>query len=381
MKVLYDHQIFVMQRYGGISRYFFELIKNINQNNDISYELSIAQTNNYFINSSFLADKSCLVNKSNKRFSSPIRKIFGQEKDLNLELSKKKLIEQDFDIFHPTYYNPYFLNYIWKKPFVLTIHDMIHEIFPEYYSLADPTSLWKRTLAERANKIIAVTENTKKDIIKFLEISSSKVNVIHHGVLIDAKNENMKDTAIHFSLPEKYLIFVGSRERYKNFYFFIGSIAPFLLKNEKIFVVCAGGGSFSIEEMAFLRRLNIDSKVTQYDVTDDELIYLYKNAICFVFPSLYEGFGMPILESFACGCPVIASYASSLPEIGGDAAAYFDPKDTISLRDSVEKVINDRVLQENMKLKGYEQLKKFSWEKTAKETKNLYKSIYNKNNY
>jgi glycosyltransferase involved in cell wall biosynthesis len=358
-----------MQNYGGISRYFFELMSNFDKDIEINIELSLALSVNHYIN-------NCNFSPQNSPFLVSIYRFPYIKKFLNLDRSKKILLKQDFDVFHPTYYDPYFLEYLDEKPFVLTIYDMIHEIFPEYYSLSDKTISWKQTLAGRANKIIAISENTKKDIIKFLGVSPNKIAVIHLGASININNvnENTYGNIAH-QMPKKYILFVGSRERYKNFYFFLESVAQILLKNKDLHLICAGGGAFSNSEIKFLKNLNIGHKVAQYDVDDRTLIYLYKNALGFVFPSLYEGFGMPLLESFACGCPVIASYSSSIPEVGGDAIIYFNPKDVTGLRESVENVIYDDILREKLILKGYEQLKNFSWKKTALETKKLYISI------
>jgi glycosyltransferase involved in cell wall biosynthesis len=369
MKVIYDHQIFAMQNYGGISRYFFELMNYFDKDTEINSKLSIALSSNYYIdNCSFLPQNSTPI--------SSIYRIPYIRKFLNLDRSKKILLKQDFDIFHPTYYDPYFLEYLGEKPFVLTIHDMIHEIFPEYFYLSDKTISWKRTLAEKANRIIAVSENTYKDIVKFMDISPNKITVIHHGASININNVNGTiDNKTAYQIPNKYILFVGARERYKNFYFLLESVAPILHRNKDLHLICAGGGAFSNGEIKFLKILDIGHKVAQYDVDDRMLIYLYKNALGFVFPSLYEGFGMPVLESFACGCPVIASCSSSIPEVGRDAIIYFNPKDVTDLRDSVDKVIYDDTLREKLKLKGYKQLKNFSWEKTAIETKKLYMSI------
>jgi glycosyltransferase involved in cell wall biosynthesis len=287
------------------------------------------------------------------------------------------LIKQDFDIFHPTYYDPYFLNYIGEKPFVLTIHDMIHEIFPEFYSLNEEIIVWKRTLAERASKIIAISENTKKDIINILGINPSKIKVIYLGTSLLA-NDDQQNVYNIVALPENYILFVGSRKLYKNFYFFLESIVPILKRIRDLHVVCAGGGSFSTEEIRFIKNLNIEDRVVQYTVGDKLLEFLYKKSSCFVFPSVYEGFGLPVLEAFACGCPVALSCSSSLPEIGGKAAVYFDPKDAVGMREVIEKIICDNNLKDNLKSKGFEQLKKFSWKKTAQETESLYKELINK---
>ena len=108
---------------------------------------------------------------------------------------------------------------------------------------------------------------------------------------------------------------------------------------------------------------------------DKKLQSLYRNALAFVFPSIYEGFGMPILEAFSCGCPVILSDASCLPEVGGDAAVYFNPKDVVSMRNAVERVVSDEKLRNQMRERGYKQLEKFSWRKCAEETKKVYEKV------
>jgi glycosyltransferase involved in cell wall biosynthesis len=116
-------------------------------------------------------------------------------------------------------------------------------------------------------------------------------------------------------------------------------------------------------------------RVFYYPVNEDALIELYRNAILLVLPSLYEGFGLPVLEAFSCGCPVAVSRTSALPEVAGNAAVYFDPLDEDSIREAVRKVVGDRALQEDLRSEGFKQARKFSWRKTAEETKAVYESV------
>ncbi len=139
--------------------------------------------------------------------------------------------------------------------------------------------------------------------------------------------------------------------------------------------MCTGGGKFSNYEIEQFKELGISKQVLQFNLDDDSLAYFYKNALAFIFPSLYEGFGIPVLESFACGCPVVCSNVSSLPEIAGEAACYFDPYSEESIKNSVVKILTDSNLREELINKGYEQLKKFSWQKTAEQTKKIYESV------
>jgi glycosyltransferase involved in cell wall biosynthesis len=168
---------------------------------------------------------------------------------------------------------------------------------------------------------------------------------------------------------------VGGRSAYKNFNFFIESVAGILLKNEDLQVVCAGSLPFTDKEKKFLKNLNILHKVHHIRINDKILKNLYKNAQAFIFPSLYEGFGLPVLEAFSCGCPVILNNSSSLPEIGGDGAIYFEPDNRESIICAVETVLFNEKYREDLIKKGFERLKFFSWEKTANSTKKVYNNL------
>lgn len=362
MKVLYDHQIFSTQNYGGVSRYFFELMNYFDKYKEVDFELALSYSNNYYFkNAPF----------SNHKTFSENKRRWGLLDLLNKRNSKSALRRKDFDVFHPTYYDPYFLKYISKKPFVLTIYDMIHELYPQLFS--DNTSEWKRLLAQKAAKIISLSENTKRDILNFYKMDESKIKVIYLGSSLK-NNDNHIVPSI--KLPNNYILFIGSRTGYKNFDLFIRSVTPLLKSIEDLHVVCVGSGRFSEAESYLFDKLNIEDRVLQYSINDGTLSYLYQKALVFVFPSLYEGFGIPVLEAFSCGCPVVLSNASSFVEVAGEAGIYFDPNDESSIRQAVSIVVygGDKV-RKDLQFKGLEQLKKFSWEKTAKETIAVYKKL------
>ena len=366
MKVLYDHQIFTSQTYGGISRYFVELMKNFENDDGIDYDLPLRYSNNHYLN------------KYNDLKYKPFLKNFNfRGKDrliniLNKNISKKLLIKGDYDIFHPTYYDPYFLNILNNKPFVLTIYDMIHEIYPEIFSFRDRTAERKKLLVQKATRIIAISENTKRDIIRFFGIDENKIEVIY---LANSINPSESTDDINIDLPKKYILFVGSRSGYKNFNLFIEAISTLLVEDAELNVVCVGGGNFKEMEKEKFKKLNIVNKIFQYSVSDNILAYIYQKAIAFVFPSLYEGFGIPVLESFASRCPVICSKASSLPEVAGDAAIYFNSTDKLSMLDSIQKVIYNEKLRKQLINKGIERVKEFTWKKTADKTKKIYEGV------
>ena len=364
MKIFFDYQMFSYQNYGGISRYFYELICNINKFELADFYLSTKYTNNYYLkNSDFLKSESFLEGRN---FRGKVR-LLSLVNHIHCIRDFKSV---QYDVLHPTYYNPYFLKYVKGKSFVLTIHDMIHEIYPEYFGRHNRTREYKKVLAEKAAKIIAISENTKNDIIRILGVDENKIVIIPHGCsLMEAFDERMI-----VDIPERYLLFVGDRGNYKNFRGFLSSIYKTLLDDDSLFLICAGGRPFDAEEIELIERLKVKEKVLKYSADNSILAYLYSKALAFVFPSLYEGFGIPILESMQCGCPAILSNTSSLTEVGGDAAVYFDPLDGLSMKNSIEKVIYNKNLRSELIAKGYNNINRFSWEKTARDTVKVYES-------
>ena len=380
MKLLYDHQIFTWQNYGGISRYFCELMSQFTLDPRIDFRLALHYSQNEHLHQNPQVNRFWTHRNdffSDSRFFSALQKkihinvlnhIFNNQHE-----SVKQLKAQDFDLFHPTYYDPYFLKHLGKKPYVLTIYDMIHEIIPDTFDKNDLTRNRKKTLADNAKKIIAISDNTKKDIVKYLNIPEDKIQVIYLADSLSLmKNTSPSKVPDSIRVPEKYLLFVGNRSGYKNFSFLLEALFSVLKKNKNLHIICAGGGFFSDSEKNLMRKMDVIARTHYYSADDATLPYLYKNAYAFVFPSLYEGFGIPVLEAFSCGCPTILSNTSSLPEVGGDAALYFDPVDMTSLNIAVEQILSDENLREDLITKGCSRSKLFSWEKTASMTKKVY---------
>jgi len=367
MRVLYDHQIFSNQFYGGISRYFYELIKEVNTFQETKTKISLFLSNNSYLSEEKIAKYySFFPEKNSKR-----KKLFLHR--VNKIISILFLKYYNFDIFHPTYYDPYFLKYIKSKPFVLTVYDMINEKLKGNYGQNKVVTERKKKLVARAVRIIAISENTKRDLIDLFGTEESKIEVVY---LANSLNR-VKKIESNMKLPDKYILFVGSRKGYKNFIGFIKSISELIVKEKNLKIFCAGGGSFNKKELKLFDELNIIDRIFQKNLNDDKLAFCYKNAELFVFPSLYEGFGIPILESFACECPLVCSNGSSFPEIAKEGAVYFNPNDQESIKKAVDKVLKNDYLKIEMIKKGKEILKNFSWEKTAKETEKVYKKVLN----
>lgn len=383
MKVLYDHQAFQMQRFGGISRYFAEIISHLP--NDVETEVSVKYSNNEYLKEKSLVDglqlpftsrdKFCIGNKFiGKSTLLRFLKRFDPDKyldstQLNKKLTIERLKNQDFDIFHPTYYDDYFLEYLGDKPFVLTIHDMIHEIYPEFYTSDLVTLRHKNTLAERASHIIAVSENTKRDIVNILGVEPDRISVIYHSSSI---SENKEEP--NLELPERYILYVGDRKRYKNFKFFINSICSLLRNDKTLYVVCVGH-EFKMEEIDFLKLIGVYPQILHVLAKESDMYYLYNNAAVFVFPSYYEGFGIPILEAFMSECPVILSQSSCFYEIAGDAALYFESKNTVDLRDKVKSILLDTENRSELIDKANKRKLLYSWTKSAFQTREAYFKI------
>lgn len=376
MKVLYDYQIFDMQQFGGISRYFSEIISRVHSE---EYILPIHFTDNHYLKDVFFSIPSNqhsystflpnLKFRGKKRLFQIRNTLCGYNVESNETFSERCLLSGDYSVFHPTYYNPYFLEFIGNKPFVLTVHDMIHEKYPEFFGLQDTTQRNKELLVKKASKIIAISECTKKDILDTYPIDEYKIEVIYHGSSLP-KSE---DSSI-VNPYGRYFLFTGTRSGYKNFYFMFNALVPILAKNPDIALICTGQ-PFSSCEIQLFNESGIRNQIIHIFVDDTKLLSLYKNAIAFIFPSYYEGFGIPILEAFEAETPVILSRASCFTEIAGDAALYFEPKNQNELRDACTTLLNSDTERKKLIALGTNRLAEFSWEKTVSQTKRLYESI------
>jgi glycosyltransferase involved in cell wall biosynthesis len=369
-KIIIDPQIFILQDFGGISRYFIELCNQFEQTNKIKVILPILYTDNlYYKDSRYFQESFQNKNHLLIRFSKIFRPFIPRKlKRKSINRTADLLDNQKFDLFIPTYYDPYFLTHLKNKPFVLTVHDMIHELYPQYFDDADIVIKSKSALIARATKIIAVSENTKKDLLNiYPNVDPKKVEVIYLAHTInDGSSVKIKN------IPEQYILFVGKRDVYKNFFFFLEAVTPILKEKPDLYVFCAGGNPFTKEELIIINNLGIAKQLLQKNFYDIELTAYYKNALCFVFPSEYEGFGIPILESMASGCPVVLTNYSSFPEIAGDAGIYFELNNKTDLRNKVISAISDSTFRQSHIFKGITQASKFSWKKTAEATLNVY---------
>ena len=288
-------------------------------------------------------------------------------KKINYEYAIERLKKSDYDIFHSTFDDPYFLNYV-KSPFVITVHDLIPEHDPSKWP-----NEWlqnRKKLFEMANHIIAVSQNTKNELLLFYpKIHENKVTVIYHGLTFNSNNNLTESNEFG-----KYILYVGNRAGYKNFNFFVESLAPILKNNKEIKLICTGT-KFNSFEKEILKKLGILDKVIAIQVDDNLLNSLYAKALLFVFPSLIEGFGLPILEAWSNGCPVALSDTKCFKEIAGDAAIYFNPTNSTNIRNAIIDVISNEDLKKELIKAGNERIKLFDWKFSAKKLEQVYKKV------
>ncbi|AKB75698.1 mannosyltransferase [Methanosarcina lacustris Z-7289] len=376
MKILYDHTVFQFQRYGGISRYFYELITRLSTKEDV--DISLFQGFN--INEYALSE-----NRQNFdsywgykwEYKKPAAKymalIFAMP---NKIIFNNYMRSSDVNIYHPTYYRTDLDKYN-RSAIVLTVHDMIHELYPDQFIDSRFVIKAKKKSINTADQIICVSENTKKDLMSIYDVPENKIKVIYHGNSLLKSDEYLKcdDLKKVYSITKPFLLYVGERKRrYKNFSMLLETYTTML--SDRFDLVCFGGGDFDHNELNTIKNIKCSGKVIHLSGSDHLLSSLYKNAFCFIYPSLYEGFGIPLLEAMGLGCPVIASNTSSIPEVADKAALFFDPYSKDSLINAIDLLESNRSEREKLVNLGFQQEKKFSWDKTAHETFKVYRSAY-----
>jgi glycosyltransferase involved in cell wall biosynthesis len=366
MNILYDHQAFTGSLHGGVSRYFHQLMTKIENRDDASPRFSILFSNNEYLTSR---------QAFRYRFLAASPKANQAASLFNRWYSNYILSKADFDVFHPTYYHPYFIENIGQKPVVLTFHDTLSERFGHLYpALGQHLTEQKRLSLARADVVIAVSEATKQEIMACFGTEEKKIVVIHHGNSFTAEAISQLPDNLH--LPARYVLYVGSRAFYKNFQTLWQAIAPLMKADPDLHLVCAGHGTFEPHEQQQFQDQQLQHRVHHQPIKDDyTLIELYQKATVFVFPSLMEGFGYPILEAMSCSCPVVATAGTSFEEIAGDAILYCDSKSVESIKNQLENTLYKSDNQEIRIKKGLERSQLFTNQKTADATMAVYQRI------
>ncbi|MCX6159374.1 MAG: glycosyltransferase family 1 protein [Ignavibacteriota bacterium] len=362
MRVLYDNEIFLIQKYGGATRYFYELIKRMP-----ALKAEVILYMGKFINEYGLEKYADSFNI----FSGTKVRHIPRTKLISIKIQKplfeRFAVRQDFNLIHQTYFGDINISKDFKR--VITVHDFTHERLSSNFSSLDRTAELKKLAVKKADGIICVSESTKNDLLERYDTKGKKIKVIYHG------NSLKYDVTEERIIKDKYLLYVGDRRSYKNFGILIKVFEMNEALRSEYKVVCCGGGKFTKGETEKMAEANVLNNFTQTEARDRTIANLYFYAKAFVYPSKYEGFGIPMIEAMYNGCPIIASNVSSLPEVGGESALYFNPDSPEELKEQINVILNNKEKVERMISSGKERERMFSWNTCAEETYKFYEEV------
>lgn len=361
MRILFDNQIFLLQRYGGVSRYFVELAEAFSNISHLESKVVAPIHFNHHLWMSSL-NKTGIYSRTSLNFLG----LNTLLKDVSDFSSKRKISAWRPNLIHETFYS---IDDPWNYPVnrITTVHDLIRE--KEGASARKIES--KKSSIQRAQGIICVSDSTRIDLLNHYDLKEENVHRVYVGV-----NPKIWPTReIEFVVPKQsmeFVLFVGQRDGYKNFRVLLSAFSNsnFLRKNFKLVVF--GGNEFSPKERAEIESLGISKNIVRKNGNDELLSYLYRTAKLFVSTSKIEGFGSPILEAMSSGCPVLCSDIAAHKESGGGAAQFFCLENEGELRNSLEELLTDEDKLKELSRTGLNHAKKFTWERCALETSKVY---------
>ena len=360
MRLAFDEQIFAAQQYGGISRLFAELSKQFLREGSLEVELlplDAPVVNRYLLDDPYLRDQ-LKVSDAGSTMAALARYFVRMRPRTSV------------DVIHNTFYLPHGLAGYPKARRVVTVHDMIPELLPKSRRRLDFITLKKRYVMS-ADHVICVSEATRNDMLRVYGDVKAPISVVHHGVDPIFRPGDPRVPG----LPDRYLLFVGNRGQYKDANVLLSAFAAMRKKADWVALVFTGGGAFTRAERAQQQELGIADRVIQISLKDTAMSGAYGNALMCVFPSRFEGFGLPALEAMACGTPALLAQGSSLPEVGGDAAKYFTPGDAQDLSVAIEGLLTDEQERNRMKIAGISRAQGFTWGTAAAKTAGIYQSL------
>ncbi len=376
-RLFIDGLIFARQQWGGISRVWEAYLRRLPQHVERPRLLVPFRYRNPLL-SNLLEEQGDKYRVSTDFFYWPVR--YFERISVRKRILRSFYVDNSVDVFHSTFYSTVGGKKIKR---VVTVHDMIPELFREQFrgKWQDLERSKKRRTLDRADKIISVSRHTKEDLLRLYPgIPEEKVEVIHHGLFPAGSGRGLsleqvvQRLAPGYDRPVErgnYYLYVGNRGNYKNFQLLIRLVENNPHYRDALFL-CIGG-----EDPSEVKQQLEDKKIKNFLFAgyagDDELAVLYRNAAALVFPSRYEGFGLPVLEAMVHDCPVVCSDVSSLPEVGGDAAIYFNPGSIDSLHEALEKL--SRGSREALLQKGKTNTQRFCWDRSTQRLVEIYKSI------
>jgi glycosyltransferase involved in cell wall biosynthesis len=361
INVLFDPQIFLLQRQGGISRYFAEIIKEFQSNPELGIR-PLLETK------SVLSEHALteLDSFNLKRVSSVKSALFSLAA---LILGKSKQNSDTAQLIHHTFYLPWFLGRHKLTPRAVTLFDMIPENTPRELRLWNPHFV-KQSYVRRASLVLSISDSSTKDMLREYKLSLD-VPTTYLGVSADFKPGLPRpDSKAH-----SYFLYVGNRGGYKDCLTATEAFSKVAKVNANTRLLLVGGGGLKRSERKLLKRLGLSNRVEQISVSNEALPSYYSNALALLYPTRYEGFGLPLVEAMASGIPILASDIEINHEICEDAATYFSVGDSERLASQMQQVLTDpQVVSDKIKL-GLTRAQDFTWAKCAQKTAIAYRAL------
>ncbi len=393
MKVDIDVQFLCTENLRGIPYYILNVVNSLVLGNENEYSLSFFDLNHERGNRSYIEKylksatlESAQVLECDKlSFSDVIESNVSGDASSYNEISYDAYMNSDADVFHFT--QSVNIPFNIEKPSVVTVHDLL-PILPQttkYYKdyIVKSFSNCMNYIKEN-DKIVVIADSvsTKNDMIKYVGIDAERIYVVPlaYDPEIHYVDKN-PDVLLQFGIDSPYVLYLGAIDSRKGIFDILKAYESVKEKYQDVKLVLAGGINTAEESLIQDRVKELNARediIFTGFVSDDEKRALLSSAEVFLFPSEYEGFGLPVLESMACGAPVITTNVSSLPEVGGDAVMYVTPKHPEELAAAIEKMLSSESLRQDYIARGFEQCKKFSWDKTAAMTEEVYKMVYNR---
>jgi glycosyltransferase involved in cell wall biosynthesis len=367
MKIGFDDQIFGLQQRGGISRYFVEIGQAMQAQGAQVHCAPGLHLNTHLAGAGFQVSGHYLKSYP-KALANKIRRG-------NAAYSAFCLRRAGIDLLHETYYRPNESDqHAGRRPRVVTVHDLIHEIFAAEYAPNDKVAAAMRVAVQRADHVICVSERTRQDLVERFGTPVGKTSVVHHGISALAASQTPRPPGAPFFL------FVGNRQGYKNFEGLLRAFAASPGLRRDVRLVAFGGGAPQASELALIQGLGLfvgrAAGTVEFVGGDDGALGAHMGAaLAMVYPSRYEGFGMPPLEAMQMGCPVVCSQASVMPEVLGDAPHYVDPDAIDDIRRGLEEVKDSSTLRADLIQRGRRQAGGYSWQRCANETLAVYRHV------
>ncbi len=360
MRIALDEQIFAIQAYGGISRLFYEKASSFGR--DTSFGVELDPLDAPIVNEYLLSDPELVALLNVRRAAGPYRAL--------AHYFARRRRKQPSDVVHNTFYLPRGLSEHPHSRRVVTVYDMIPELLPKTRRRMDFLTEKQKYVA-RADHIICISESTKRDLLRIYPEIHAPISIAYPGV----GPAFMPEATRVDTFPEPYVLHVGNRASYKDGATLLRAFAKIAARFPDHTLFFVGGGPLTREEKEFIAGNGLESRVMQASLADEIVPSAYAQAEVTVFPSRYEGFGLPAVEAMASGSPLILSDISSLPEVGGSAARYFTPGDDQTLAAVLTEVLSDAAQQVELRAAGFLQASKFTWHGYAEANARAYKSV------